>query len=379
MARPRRFPTDKEIEAQLLPYTAGPASFFAFSDTEKKYRELVEQPLHSLDLCPADTPPPDTQAAFEDVFADLIKSHGATLRLHPTMRRWTVYLKRKDGQYEPAIIICENWNYDDPLPKDLENSLDPRLHILVRGKVGEYRVPTRQDFEHLRYKLADIQYLGGHRQAAANHRLADLERNRAKSRDRMNWIRGFVNYYAQDITREINRRDGSMQGLPFVPQTSIGAIEKEYPAYEEVEALDPETGKPLGYKHRRRLSAIERELEPTVKKLLAAMAAQERWRAEVKQARDDMRPATVQLLRLTEPMISEEERARRVAALAGAQQARADGAADALEEMVKAARDEAERRVADSMTNIEEAQAKIREEERQRWLSRVQPQALSQT
>jgi hypothetical protein len=373
----RRFPTDKELEARLLPFRQGSQNFFSFEDTERKFSEVMSQPVHSLDICPADTPPPTSQAAFDDVFADLIKSHGAVLKLHPTLRRWTVFLRQADGEYAPTIVICEQWKNDDPLPKDLENSLDPRLHIIVKGCVGEYKVPTRQDFEHLRYTMADVQYLGGHRKAAARHRDADLARQRSKARDRNRWIRGFVNYYAQQITQEVNRRDGAMQGLPFLPQTSTEFLEKEFPAYEEIDALHPDTGAPLGFKHRRKLADIERALRPEAKRLVALAAAQKRWKSE----HDAATPSVRKLLYLCEPCISDTERSARIMAFAEVQDAeRADlSSVDALAMIKEVADSEANKRINDSETLIDELQARAREENRNEWLSRVQPQSLSRS
>jgi len=291
-------PTSLEIIEELtpqnerdrLPIQVGRRYFHSYKDTERLYREVTEWSHFSLDICPADTPPPDTQAAFEDVFADLIRERGATLRLHPLYKRWTVFMREPTPEntfaYRAAMMIVEDDGKFGEVPLDLRESVDPRLHpIIAKVGMGSYKVPTRYDFEWLRYNLADLQYLGGAREAAKKGARAEQKQNLEFRRVMGDIVDDFVSHNAAMLSRDINRKYGSMQGLPFIPQTSLDQFDRENPTHELTEAVD-ESGKPLGYYYRRKLLPFERgvELSPHEKRMVAIFTWGQKWREEKEQA-----------------------------------------------------------------------------------------------
>ncbi len=292
-------PTTMEIIEELtpqdersrLPIKIGRRYFHSWKDTERLYAEVTAWTHFPLHHCPADTPPPDTQAAFEDVFADLIRESGAVLKLHPLYRRWTVFVRTpafESGEmaYLPAVMIVDDGGQFGKVPADLQRDIDPRLHpIIAKLGIGPYKVPTRQDFENLRYKLADVRYLGGSRAAARKHARAELDHNNEYRKIRDDMIDDFIEHNGALYERDVNRKYGSMQGLPFVPGTSLEQFEKENPTHESTPALDAE-GKPLGYSTRRKLKPFERgeQLGPYEKRMIAITAWRKRWEEDVAKA-----------------------------------------------------------------------------------------------
>lgn len=279
-----------QIDRDRLPIQVGRRYFHSWKDTEKLYREVTEWKHFSLDQCPAVTAPPDTQAAFEDVFADLIRERGAVLKLHPLYRRWTVFLKEPTAdqgfQYLASIMIVESNGKCGQIPADLERDLDPRLHPVIRSLgVGGYKVPTRQDFEHLRWQWADRSRETS-RQKAMRMMKEQIRLEDAETAEKMAFIDDFVSHNAALLSRDINRKYGSMQGLPFVPQTSLEEFDRQHPLYEEEYARDPNTGATLTYKVRRRLKPFERGdfFSPLQKRAMALTAYGDYWLAAMKRA-----------------------------------------------------------------------------------------------
>lgn len=366
-----------QVDSERLPLQVGRRYFHSWKDTEALYREVTEWKHFSLDQCPAVSAPPDTQAAFEDIFADLIKERGAVLRLHPLYRRWTVFLKEPTAdqgyQYLASIMIAESDGKYGRIPVDLENDLDKRLHPVIRSLgIGSYKVPTRQDFEHLRYQWADrtreTRRQKVTRLAREQKRLEDIKSDSLNS-----FIDDFVSHHAALLSRDINRKYGSMQGLPFVPGTSLDKFSEEHPEYEYMEAVDAE-GRPLGYKHRRRLKPWERGdvMTPTMRRFLALQAAQGRWQAEYAQATGEDKA----LLYLSEPLIDEDTRLQRLNEFA-------DNKALAREEqkvkLKELTNELIENRVKQSQEILEALLKAAREEESAQWQSRVSQQQHSQS
>lgn len=280
-------------EKSRLPIQIGRKYFHSWKDTEKLYAEVTSwRHFDPRDIAPADTPPPATQAAFEEVFADLIRERGALLRLHPLYKRWTIFVKEPTDegmQYLAAIMVCEPGEYGQ-VPLDLENSLDPRLYPVIRNLgIGAYKVPDKGDFEHLRYALADRRMHGGTSRSRAKHFALEeqqsLDEGHASFYD---FIDDFVEYNGDLMVRDINRKHGSMQGLPFVPQTSLDEFERLHPTHETVPATD-EDGKYLGFSHRRALKPFERGdfLGPHQKRMIATIAFKDYWKAAVAKAELD--------------------------------------------------------------------------------------------
>ena len=276
-----------QVDKDRLPLQVGRRYFHSWKDTEALYREVTEWKHFSLDQCPSVSAPPDTQAAFEDIFADLIKERGAVLKLHPLYRRWTVFLKEPTAdqgfQYLASIMIVESDGKCGQISADLERDLDPRLHPVIRSLgVGGYKVPTRKDFEHLRWNWADRSRETA-RQKARRMMTEQIKLEDAETAQKMDFIDDFVSHNAALLSRDINRKYGSMQGLPFLPSTSLEEFERENPEFEVVEALDPATGQSLGFSHRRRLKPYERGdlLTSHEKRMIAIIAYRDYWKAAV--------------------------------------------------------------------------------------------------
>lgn len=366
-----------QVDKDRLPLQVGRRYFHSWKDTEKLYREVTEWKHFSLDQCPAVTAPPDTQAAFEDIFADLIKERGAVLKLHPLYRRWTVFLKEPTAdqgfQYLASIMIVESDGKCGQIPADLERDLDPRLHPIIRSLgVGGYKVPTRKDFEHLRWNWAD-RSRETPRQKARRMMTEQIKLEDAETAQKMDFIDDFVSHNAALLSRDINRKYGSMQGLPFLPGTSLEQFERENPEFEYMEAVD-ENGKQLGYKHRRRLKPWERGdvMTPAMRRFLALQAAQGRWQAEYAAASEDDKP----LLYLSEPLIDEDARLARLNAFADGQ---ALARAEQREKLKVLTNELIENRVKQSEEIMDALLKAAHEEESAQWQSRVSQQQRSQS
>lgn len=297
--------TDKE----RLPIQVGRRHFHSWKDTESLYAEVTAWTVFEPDhICPTDTPPPLTQIAFEEVFGDYIRERGAILRLHPLYKRWTIFAKEPGPEgmrYRPVIVCVNSDGQYGKVPTDLQDSVDKRLHpLLANLAIGSYKEPTRQDFENLR-NLADRRRLDkdlrSRTKRFAREELAATEAGRAQLYD---MVDDFVSWNGSLLARDINRKHGSMQGLPFVPQTSLDEFNRLHPMYEEEFARDPDTGKQLTYKVIRRLKPFERGdfLGPVQMRMAALVAYGDYWQAAVAEAEKQMEsedPETQQAARLT--------------------------------------------------------------------------------
>ena len=100
--------------------------------------------------------PDHVQSAFEELIGG---EPDFKLRLHPWFKRWAAFEKVKgagEGAYACFSVFMTEGK-DGHLPPDLDNS-DGRYENM-RGKLGEYRLPTAEDFKTLR-KDADVGRLG---------------------------------------------------------------------------------------------------------------------------------------------------------------------------------------------------------------------------
>jgi len=100
--------------------------------------------------------PDHVQSAFEDLIGG---EPEFKLRLHPWFRRWAAFEKVEgagEGAYACFSVFMSE-GMENALPADLDNS-DGRYENM-RGLMGQYRLPTKRDFEILR-RDADVQRLG---------------------------------------------------------------------------------------------------------------------------------------------------------------------------------------------------------------------------
>lgn len=282
--------TDKE----RLPIKVGRRYFHSWKDTEKLYAEVTAWSTFDPEsVCPATPPPPAVQAAFEEVFGDYIRSNGAILRLHPLYKRWTIFAKEPGPEgimYRAMVMVQNSDGKYGHVPIDLQHGVDERLHPVLKNlAIGSYKEPTKQDFENLR-NIGDRRRHGGTSKSRAKHFAKQEEAADEEGRKQLaDFIDDFVSWNGALLARDINRKHGSMQGLPFVPQTSLEEFDRLHPMYEEVEALDPE-GKPLGFKHRRRLKPFERGdfFTPNQKRMMALTAYGDYWKAAMEAAEADI-------------------------------------------------------------------------------------------
>lgn len=99
-----------------------------------------------------EAPPPQVQAAFEEVFRpeDRMDPDGVprlVLAKNPVVNRWTLYERDKrygHRGYAVVSVFCEECPDDDYVASDFRG--DEFLEYLA-GSIGEYRLPTKRDFE----------------------------------------------------------------------------------------------------------------------------------------------------------------------------------------------------------------------------------------
>jgi len=95
------------------------------------------------------TCPPETQAALEDVFGEEARSGRVIVALHPHHKRPALFelCTREEGQPEEyrCFWICGLGEalHDEYVASDY----DPQVHWSTRGQMGEFRLPTKFDFE----------------------------------------------------------------------------------------------------------------------------------------------------------------------------------------------------------------------------------------
>ena len=169
--------------------------------TEK--REQIERIAFSKDQLGETRAPPEVETAFQDVIA---KGHGDRflLRMHPLLKRWTVFERslvvdetgrQHDGYYVYVYAAETDWNRSfladdyvgDPIRGDL------------RGCCGNYRLPTRADFEWL---VANVDHWRLSKREIATNILRAKRANKAS--DRNTFLQFALDFYEYN---ENGRRD----------------------------------------------------------------------------------------------------------------------------------------------------------------------------
>ncbi len=246
-------------------------------------------------------PPPEMMAHAIDVFGEKIswdKLDGGEvpdrgrigwlkLRLHPWMQRWCLFQwcpDYRDGTmcWRPTYIAAKEAK-DGVLPVDLDYT-DGRFDDL-RGKLGEYHAPNKQDFADYA-RVADREKYD----SLYEHSRALME-DRHKAQQEMNrqfddYERDQVEYYALLGHRDLNRALGAHQsGLAMMPMTSLDELEKKVRA-ERYEAEERET--PSGEKytiyHRRK------SLDPETDRLLKAWEERQDETRKIRELWPDVNP-----------------------------------------------------------------------------------------
>jgi hypothetical protein len=184
------------------------------------------------DLTQVTSLPPGMREQAEDIFGDWIRweRDGAVrppdptkfgwlkLRIHPWYKRWVMFEwcpEHTDGGqvgWWPTFVFQE-----EPIvgvvPQDLD---DPKFDNL-RGKLGAFKVPTKEDFES--FYLAANRSLYKTSVAQLNAIEApELKRKMEKEQQMRDYEQDLSEYHSDERCREANRFFGGMQGLPFVNQ-----------------------------------------------------------------------------------------------------------------------------------------------------------------
>lgn len=142
---------------------------------------------------------------------------------HNCLFEWAACSKDRKFYWRPVYIAAQP-AIDGVLPEDLNHS-DGRFDDL-RGKLGEFYVPTKEDFVDF-LNLASHEVNETAAKEVRKHTDKMDKEQREKERIQEDYTRAFNDYYAALACRDINRKFGTMQGLPFLPQTSLETIDKE--------------------------------------------------------------------------------------------------------------------------------------------------------
>lgn len=159
-------------------------------------------------------PPEHVRVAFREVFGsrDVVNNTRVLkLRMHPILKRWCLWELGRTRDNADHIwhcvwvcgsLECPHENY---VPSDY--SSEPLLHHFA-GLVGEYRLPTRDDFEMLD-RFDRVKYGAD---AVENYQI-EMENaiTRAQESEFEAFTHDFVHYHAHMLADEANQRAGSMQ------------------------------------------------------------------------------------------------------------------------------------------------------------------------
>ncbi len=159
-------------------------------------------------------PPPQIQAALEDVLGDWAKDdNGAErikVRVHPHFHRWCLY----EREYRPELGGQELWRcfyifMGDPVKGKLPSDMDGDLYKYhFTGRIGEYVEPDRSHFEMIerfnRHKYG-VDAVNEHAGALQDKELAEAEREETERTEAFlddNWFL---------VADEANQKAGSGQ------------------------------------------------------------------------------------------------------------------------------------------------------------------------
>lgn len=213
---------------------------------EDRYSEVL-RPYFTEPLESAEKPTPELQGHFEEVWGEEARLGEARLVFCNWYKRWVVIQKTKTGQWAYALICSDGAKMtgrgDEKLPADLEALNYDGRYDGLRGNIGDFKVPTREDLCNMK-KAADLwEQQGKLGQAQWDRQEAKKKALRDKIAD---WEYDWWGHRFEMWRRDHARAVGGMQGLAFVPGTSLEQLSKELePILYEVEDRG-------GYKVKRR-------------------------------------------------------------------------------------------------------------------------------
>lgn len=197
-------------------------------------------------------PPEHVRAAFTHVFGSrevVNNTRYLKLRMHPILKRWCMWeLGRRADNSDyvwHCIWICGSLEcpHEDYIPSDYQS--EPLLHHFA-GLIGEYRLPTKDDFEMLD-RFDRVKYGAD---AVENYQI-EMENavTNAKEAEFEAFTHDFVGYHAWMYMSEANQRAGSMQKM-YMTMENLSERFRCNPAFYVVEKKE-------GYKIRRKRTADE--------------------------------------------------------------------------------------------------------------------------
>ncbi len=159
-------------------------------------------------------PPEHVRVAFREVFGsrDVVNNTRVLkLRMHPILKRWCLWelgrLRDNSDYIWHCVWICGSLEcpHENYVPSDYQH--EPLLHHFA-GIIGEYRLPTRDDFEMLD-RFDRVKYGAD---AVENYQI-EMENavTRARESEFESFTHDFVHYHAHMYIDEANQRAGSMQ------------------------------------------------------------------------------------------------------------------------------------------------------------------------
>lgn len=218
-------------------------SRMSYEQRVQRYIEATEgNGYFNPDLCEKREPPPESIIAMKDELGeDFIKAHGLVLLYHFWFKRWVVAQEATDGKGHRGfriVYMCQGDRIPGYIPPDLDD--DAHFDILV-GAIGDYRVPNRWDFRMLKERL-DPRVYGTQAERTRNDAKKVIDKEAAFKKDFMNWTEGYMDHYGSLWIQGANQAAGSMQGLNFVPGTSLEQLRKEREAKFHFEPVYNEAG-----------------------------------------------------------------------------------------------------------------------------------------
>lgn len=202
---------------------------------EERLPEWFKSPYFHEAMRGSESPDPTLLNAFKDAFGEEARSGALQLVFCNYYHRWCVLQKAgtTDGtgqQLKYAFIISTpaSGASGDGLPPDLAalNS-DGRYDHMV-GQIGTFKVPTTEDFVWLKrsYDLLERKEKLGQMQARLQkQKITDAKKVFNDQRHAW-WSYNLARLQQANSTRQGHY----MSGLPFVPQTSLEQLDKDFKA-----------------------------------------------------------------------------------------------------------------------------------------------------
>lgn len=163
-------------------------------------------------------------------------------RLHPWTKRWTMFQwgpknDKGDMGWWPTMVF-QGPPKDGELPVDLAHMNHDGRYDNLKGKAGEYKIPRKEDF--VQFAMMSDRSRNDTAWKQNSHDISDQDKKMAEADDQLaQYELDLCEYYADADCQRANRFFGGMQGLPFVPVTSLDALDKEKENRDYVVELRP--------------------------------------------------------------------------------------------------------------------------------------------